>query len=113
MNSTYASLLLILNVLLASYSQILLKKSANKVYSKKIYEILNINVIIAYGIFFATTLVNLFLFKYVELNSIMLLESFGYIFVPTLSYLILKEKLSRKQLSGIIVILFGILLYTL
>ena len=53
----------LLGVLISSASQILLKKSADKKYSSKIKEYLNLNVIISYTIFFIATLITIFAFK--------------------------------------------------
>ena len=103
----------IFSVFISSVSQIMLKKSALKHYDSKIEEYLNLFVIISYGIFFISSLVTMFAYKYVPLSMGPILESSGYIFVSMLSYIFLKEKLSKRKLMGMVIILFGILVFSI
>ena len=103
----------VLSVFLSSVSQILLKISAGKSYDSAIREYLNPRVILAYGLFFASTLVTVVAYKYVPLSMGPILEATGYIFVTILGYLILKESVSRKKILGIVLILLGIAVYNL
>jgi drug/metabolite transporter (DMT)-like permease len=90
----------------------LLKKSADKHYAGlKIY--LNKETIIGYGIFLLATFVAVLLYRYIALSTGALLDSLGYIFTSILSYIFLKEKLSRKHIIGIILIVVGIVVYAL
>lgn len=107
------SLIFIVSVLISSISQIMLKTSANKVYESKIKEYLNPTVIIAYGLFFLSTVITVFAYKYVPLSSGPILESFGYIFVAVLGYIFLKEKFSKKKIIGMGLILSGIFIFSL
>lgn len=107
------SLIFIVSVLISSISQIMLKTSANKVYESKIKEYLNPTVIIAYGLFFLSTVITVFAYKYVPLSSGPILESFGYIFVAVLGYIFLKEKFSKKKIIGMGLILLGIFIFSL
>jgi drug/metabolite transporter (DMT)-like permease len=91
----------------------MLKTSANKVYESKIKEYLNPTVIIAYGLFFLSTVITVFAYKYVPLSSGPILESFGYIFVAVLGYIFLKEKFSKKKIIGMGLILLGIFIFSL
>ena len=60
MNSLQISIcILILSVFIASVSQILLKISANKTYSSRIREYLNVYVIFGYGLLFLSTLLTM------------------------------------------------------
>lgn len=103
----------ILSVCISSVSQIMLKKSALKQYDSKIKEYLNPLVIIAYGIFFTSSLMTMFSYRYVPLSMGPILESSGYIFVSVLSCIFLKEKLSKRKLAGMSIILFGILVFSI
>jgi len=99
----------IFSVFISSVSQIMLKKSALKHYDSKIKEYLNPIVIIAYGIFFISSLVTMIAYKYVPLSMGPIWESSGYIFVGVLSYIFLQERLSKRKLTGMAIILIGIL----
>lgn len=107
------SAIMIVSVLISSVSQILLKISAKKTYPSKIKEYLNPYVILGYGLFFGCTLISMYALKVVPLSMSPILESTGYIFVSALSFLFLKEKLTRRQLIGIVLILIGIVVYSL
>ena len=107
-------LIAIVNVFISSFSQILLKSSANEKKESFIKNFLNFKVIVAYTIFFGVMLINaLFVFKYIELSQISIVEALGYIFVPILSYLILKEKLNKTKIYGIIIIVIGVVMYNI
>ena len=107
-------LLVILGILACSFSQLLLKTSANKEHRLKIYEIVNPMVVFSYLIFFTALLVNIWaMSRGVQLKEIAILESLGYIFVPILSFLFLKEHISRKMILAIIMIVLGIFVFYL
>lgn len=107
------SCIIIVSALISSFSQIMLKKSAQKTYESKLIEYLNPLVIIAYILFFGCTLLSLFALKVVPLSMSPILEASGYIFVAILSYFFFKEKLTKKQLIGMVFIIVGIVVYTL
>lgn len=109
---TEFSLLIVLNSLISAFSQIMLKKSAQKQYSSRIREYLNPLVIIAYAIFFGCTLISLYALKVVPLRLSPILEASGYIFIALLSDLFFREKLSRIQLLGLLLIFAGIVVST-
>ncbi len=101
------------SVLVASVSQIILKKSAGITYKHWIFEYLNVRVITAYGLFFLSTLLTVVALKVVPLSLSALLEGSGYIYVPVLSYFFLKEKMTKKKWIGSALIIAGILVYTM
>ena len=100
------------SVLVASVSQVMLKKSADKVYKSRIFEYLNPLVIIAYGLFFISTFLTMYALKVVPLSLGNLLESSGYIFVPVLSFFTLHEKMTKNMWIGSALIIAGILVYS-
>lgn len=103
----------ILGVFVSSIAQILLKKSANIERENKLKEYLNFKTIFAYGIFFGATLCTLFAYKYIPLTMGTILETTGYIFITVLSYFFLKEKISKKKLIGLIIIIIGVLIFSI
>jgi len=102
----------ICSVLIASISQVLLKKSAVKQYKNMLSEYLNPAVFIAYVMFFSSTVVNVFAYKGINLTLGPVLESFGYVFVTVLSALFLREKPTKKRLFSLLIILFGIAVFS-
>lgn len=107
------SLIYVSAVFISAVSQIMLKISAKKQYASKIQEYMNPIVIIAYGLFFGCTLITMLAYRKVPLSLGQILESSGYIFVTILGMTILKERLTRKKLLGMGIILVGILIFTL
>lgn len=103
----------ILGVIISAFAQILLKKSADVKRESKIKEYLNFKTIFAYAIFFGATLCTVFAYKYVPLSMGPILGTTEYIFVAILSYFLLKEKISKKKLIGLITIVFGVLIFSL
>lgn len=110
---TIYSCIMVGSALISSFSQILLKKSAQKNYSSKLKEYLNPLVIFAYGLFFLCTLISMYALKVIPLSMSPILEASGYIFVAVLSYIFFKEKLTKRQLLGMMLIISGIVIYTL
>lgn len=107
------SLIFVLSVFMSSISQVMLKMSANKTYTDKIKEYLNSTVIIAYGLFFLSTIITVFAYKYIDLSTGTILESIGYVFVAVLGYIFLEERFSKKKIIGIFLIIFGIAFFSL
>ncbi len=98
----------VFSVFISSVSQIILKSSADKKYDNKLLEYLNPRVIIAYGIFFLATLVTVYAYKGIPLSLGPILETTGYLWVSLLGYFILKEKISRRKMLGLAVVIIGI-----
>lgn len=51
--------------------------------------------------------------KGVKLKDMPILESLGYAFVPLLSYMVLKEKITKRTMVSIVLILIGIYVFYL
>lgn len=103
-------ILVAIGVFLSSCSQILLKKSAQKGHTSKIAEMLNKQVIFAYGVFFVSVIINVVALGHgVKVKDLPILEALGYIFVPILSYIFIKEKITKRCATAIMMILGGII----
>ena len=112
-NKVLFSLIFIFGVFISSLSQIILKKSAMSQYESKIKEYLNPKVIFAYTIFFGATFCSIFAYKVIPLSFGPILESAGYIFVSLFSWLLLKQRISKRKIIGLILIIIGIAIYAL
>ena len=106
-------ILFLLSVFLSSISQIILKKSAGQRHGSFIQEYLNPPVIIAYGIFFCSSLMTVLAYRSVPLSMGAVLEATGYIWVTILGVLFLKEKLNLRKFIGLGCIITGIVLFSL
>ena len=106
-------LILILSVLIAAFSQILLKKSAEKTYPSVIREYLNPYVIFGYGMMFVSMFLTIIAYSGMEFTNVQIVEATGYIMVLILSYFFFHEKITRKKVIGMIFIFAGIAVYYL
>lgn len=104
-------LLLLSSVVIASFSQILLKKSAEREYDSIIKEYLNPYVIIGYGMMVVSTITTILAYRGVEYKNGPVIESSGYILIMILSYIFFKEKITRKKVIGNILVLLGIFVF--
>lgn len=105
--------LLLLGTFLASVSQVMLKKAALRSYDTKLQEYLNPLVIVAYIIFFGTTFLSIFAYRGIPLSMGPVLEATSYIYVTIFGVTIFKEKINRRKLLALVLIIGGILVYSL
>ena len=113
MSETYIfSAVMVFGVFLAGCSQILLKTAAKRTYDNKLLEYLNARVVIAYALFFVSAALGMYVLRYIPLSLTSILAASNYIFVPVLSRLYLGEKLSLKQLLGIVLIITGVVVFS-
>lgn len=111
MNS--AILILLLSIVIASFSQILLKKSALKSYKSPIFEYLNFYVICGYGLMVISMFLTMLSYARLDFTLVPVLESLGYIVVMFLSLIFFHEKITRNKAIGMFFILLGIFVYHL
>ena len=108
----YAAVLLV-GVFLSAISQVMLKKAAMKIYASKWKEYMNPLVIIAYTIFVGTTLLSVYAYKGIPLSMGPVLEATSYIYVTFFGVVIFGEKLNRRKLFALLLIVTGIVIYSL
>ncbi len=106
------SCILLIGVLISSISQVLLKKSSLKSYDTPFKEYLNPLVIIAYILFFSTTLLSVVAYKVIPLSFGPALEATSYIYITFFGVAIFKEKLTLHKFFSLILIITGILVYS-
>lgn len=102
-------LLFIFSVFIASCSQILLKKGSENQSSL----FFNKYTISGYAVLVVSTFCTALAYKTMNLSFGVLLESLSYIFVPILSYKFLKEKVSKIRILGMVIIITGIIVFSL
>ena len=97
---------------ISAASQILLKLSTRKSYANKWREYFNFYVIAAYALFVLSTICGVMALRYIPVTLNAALGTSGQIFVPVMSFLILHEKISRRKLCGMALIVLGILIFS-
>lgn len=112
---SYFYYLVVFGIFACACSQLLLKTSADKERGRGIVAaILNWRVILAYTIFFGSLFINITaMSKGVNLKDLPILESLGYIFVPLLSFAVLKEHISLRTLVSMLFIISGVCVFYL
>ncbi len=112
MNSGYI-ILYLMAVMIASFSQIILKTSANKKYTRRLYEILNLYVLVAYSLFVLSMMMATLALKGMSYKYGAVMEGIGYLCVLVLSVVLLKEKVTKYRLLGNLIIVVGIIIFSL
>ena len=98
-------------VVISSFSQILLKKSAGQKHASFLKEYLNLWVIAGYGMMVLSTLATILAYRGMDYKNGPIIESLGYILVMVLSFLILKERIGKRKLIGYGLILMGVIIF--
>ena len=105
-------LLVVISVLSAAGAQMLLKQGARKNYSSFLRQYLNPWVIGGYGIMGVSLLLNIFCLSHgVQVKEVSIIESLSYLFVPLLSWLFFKEKVTWRKVAAIVVIMVGVVVF--
>ncbi len=105
------SLIMLLAVLISSLSQIILKKEAMKTHLTGVSEYLNLSVMIAYAIFFCSTMLAVLAYRVLPLSTGMILETTSYLFVTFFSAKFLGERIGLKKVFSLALITGGIVLF--
>jgi multidrug transporter EmrE-like cation transporter len=113
MNSKAYALILLFSVFVSAISQVLLKKEAMKHHTSVRGEYLNARVIIAYILFFCSTLMSVYAYRGIALSLGTVLEATGYIYVTVFGVTIFKEKINFKKILALILIISGIAVFAL
>lgn len=107
-------IIVILSVFLAACAQMLLKQGARQQYAQWWRLYANGWVISGYVIMFGTMIMNIYaMSKGVQVKELSIIESMSYLFVPTLSFVIFKEKLTWRKIAAIAIIITGVIVFFL
>ena len=107
-------LMVVLGVLLAAVSQMLLKKSSLRTHASVINEYLNCWVILGYTLLGLSLILDIWAMSYgVLAKEVSSLESLSYFFVPLLSSLFFKERITKKKIVAIVLIMIGVVVFFL
>lgn len=106
-------ILYLISVTIAAFSQLLLKKSANRTHESLLKEYLNPYVIGGYGLLVVSMLLTIGAYRGLAYKNGPIIESLGYVLVMLLSGIFLKEKITARKIAGTALILAGILVFYL
>ncbi|SFC77756.1 EamA family transporter [Butyrivibrio sp. YAB3001] len=103
--------MMIISEFVSASSQMLLKKSAGKEYRSFIREYLNGWVICGYGLLFLAMVISIFCYSGLGYMGVVVLEPINYILVMIMSRIFFKEKITKKKLLGVMLIICGIVIF--
>lgn len=102
-----------LSVMVASVSQVLLKKSALRTYRTVVEEYLNPYVVSGYGILFISMILTVYAYSGMDYKNGPIIESVGNVIVLILGYFVFGERISTRKVAGIVCIIAGIIVFHL
>lgn len=104
-------LCLLVMTLLGSVASLFLKKASG---ADGIFAMIkNINLYIGGFLYLASAVMNIWVLRYLDYSVVLPLTSLTYIWTMVLSYLILKEKITKKKVCGVALILIGAILVSM
>ena len=96
---------LIIMTMLGAVASLFLKKASG---TEGIIAMLkNMNLYIGGFLYLASAVLNIWILRYLDYSVVLPLTSLTYIWTMVLSYLILKEKITKKKIGGVVRILIG------
>lgn len=98
-------IILLFMTLLGSVASLYLKKASGT--DGVIALIKNVNLYIGGFLYLASAVLNIWILRYLDYSVVLPLTSLTYIWTMVLSYMILKEKITKKKIAGVVLILVG------
>lgn len=107
-------LVILLLVAINSFAQVLLKKGALKsLEGKSFLSNINIYIVTGYLFFFSSTILSVYLLKFINFKSLTIIISLNYVGTLILSNLILKEKYTHRKILSTAIIIIGVLIFNM
>lgn len=104
--------LVLLSVFAAACAQMLLKQGARQDYATWWRQYLNPWVVGGYAIMACSLVLNIFcMSRGVQAKEVSVTESMSYLFVPALAFFLFKERLTKRKVGAIIVIITGVIIF--
>lgn len=97
---------------IAVVAQLFLKTEANTEHKSFLAKFLNRRVILSYVIMLSSMLLNVIAQQQVDLKVYPIMDASGFLWVALLSFVFLKEKISKRRLLAIGLVFVGILVFS-
>lgn len=94
-----------LMTLMGSCGSLFLKRASTAKGMKEIAG--NVNLYTGVFLYAVGAALNIWLLRYLDYSAVLPLTSFTYVWTMALSYLFLKEKITKKKIAGVLLILLG------
>lgn len=105
--------LMLASATITAFSQIILKKSANKKHKGIIFEYINPYVLFSYVCYFGVLVLNVFIYTKIDYRFGVVINSMASVLVMVFSKLMLKETITRRRILGNVLIILGIVIFSL
>ena len=113
-NNTWIGIgMILVSNVIAGFSQILLKKATKIEYTVWWKAYINPKVISGYMMLLGTTVFGVLALRFIPLSVSAAFAASGQIIVPGLSAIFLKEKLTKKKVMGMAIIVVGIVIFSI
>lgn len=100
--------ILVVMTLMGAVASLFLKKASG---TNGMFGLLtNLNLYIGGGLYFLSALLNIFILRYLDYSIVLPLTSITYIWTMLISFFYLNEKIAKKQVVGIFLIIVGAVL---
>lgn len=103
--------MIVMMTLMGSIASLFLKRASSSQGIKAM--LFNVNLYIGGFLYLASAVLNIWLLRTLDYSVVLPLTSLTYIWTMFLSYLILKEKITGKKITGVILILLGSILVSI
>lgn len=107
------SCVLLVSVFVSAISQVILKKAAMKSHPSPIREYLNAPVIFAYALFIGCTFLTILAYQGIPLSLGPVLEATSYVYIVVFGAVFFKERVTKRKVLALGVIIAGILVFAL
>lgn len=104
-------LILIIMTLIGAIASLYLKKASNS--DGMLNIIKNINLYIGGILYLISAILNIYILKFLDYSIVLPLTSVTYIWTMILSYFKLNEKINKKKIIGVILIIIGAILVSI
>ena len=98
---------------ITAFSQIILKKSANKKHKGFIFEYMNPYVLFSYMCYFGVLVLNVLIYTKIDYRFGVVINSMSSVLVMILSRVLLHEVITKRRICGNVLVVIGILVFTL
>ena len=105
--------LMLASATITAFSQIILKKSADKKHKGIIFEYINPYVLFSYVCYFGVLVLNVFIYTKIDYRFGVVINSMASVLVMVFSKLMLKETITRRRILGNVLIILGIVIFSL
>jgi drug/metabolite transporter (DMT)-like permease len=106
-------LIIVILVLINSFAQILLKVGATKKSNKNLLMKFNIQTLSGYILLFTSTILSVYLLKFINFKSLTIVLGLNYVSTLVLSNLILKEGYSKQKVLSTLIIVLGVIIFNI